>query len=221
MDRGRAAWTRTRSRGARKTSIARSSWRASCSNASGAETAGSSTRRPGTRHSAAVVAARSRVKENAVAAEVLIAARPASPHDESYATRAERALRAVLEHRRGAGLLRGRVREAVDLLLNPGARREDRRVTGGGGALHAAALARRCRPDDPRHRGIRAGDAGGRGLPATPAPAAYVCYGTLCSAPVTTPDDLFEIVDRTRQAYESTRRREPLAAPRGGKLPSD
>jgi hypothetical protein len=31
---------------------------------------------------------------------------------------------------------------------------------------------------------------------------------------VTTPDDLIEIVERTRQAYESTRMKEPLLVPR-------
>ena len=33
-------------------------------------------------------------------------------------------------------------------------------------------------------------------LPANPSPAAYVCVGTTCSAPVTDPDSLIETVRR-------------------------
>jgi hypothetical protein len=107
--------------------------------------------------------------------------------------------------------------KAVDLLLNPGA--EVKVVARGWEAaapLHAAALAlpvpeRTVRVIETSQAAALAAE----GLPAHPAPAAYACYGTLCSAPVTAPDDLFEIVARTRQAYESTRRLEPLAGPRG------
>jgi hypothetical protein len=66
-------------------------------------------------------------------------------------------------------------------------------------------------------RVIDAGDAGAlaaEALPSDPSPAAYACYGTLCSAPVTSPADLVDIVEKTRQAYESTRRAEPVALPR-------
>ena len=59
------------------------------------------------------------------------------------------------------------------------------------------------------------------GLPARPSPAAYVCYGTLCSEPVTAPADLAEAVRRTREAYERTRHIEPLAGPRTGRMASD
>ena len=81
--------------------------------------------------------------------------------------------------------------------------------------MHSAALA--LQVPDRVVAMIDAGDPAALGeaaLPSRPAPAAYVCYGTLCSAPVTTADDLFDMVSRTRQTFEATRPREPLAGPR-------
>jgi len=37
-------------------------------------------------------------------------------------------------------------------------------------------------------------------LPAEPAPAAYACFGTMCSAPVRDPDALIETVRQMQQA---------------------
>ena len=105
---------------------------------------------------------------------------------------------------------------AVDLLLNPGAEVKIVAAGGDGGTLHTAALA--LPVADRIVRVIDASDAAAlaaEGLPSHPAPAAYACYGTLCSAPVARPGDLFEIVEHTRQAYEGTRAREPLLGPRG------
>jgi uncharacterized protein YyaL (SSP411 family) len=101
------------------------------------------------------------------------------------------------------------------MLLNPGAEVKIVATDGDAAALHAGALT--LPVPDRTVRVIDPGDAEAlaeEGLPAHPAPAAYACFGTLCSAPVTTPDDLIEIVERTRQAYESTRMKEPLLVPR-------
>ena len=42
-------------------------------------------------------------------------------------------------------------------------------------------------------------------LPAEPAPAAYVCYGTMCSAPVRTVQELKEAVEQMRQQADAAR----------------
>jgi hypothetical protein len=161
------------------------------------------------------------VKENTAAAMVFLRLARLLHDDTSEAI-----ARSTLEQYAGIveaqGYFAADYAKAVDLLLNPGADVKVVAAGGDGAALHAAALAlpladRVVRVIDAADAGALAAD----GLPARPAPAAYVCYGTLCSAPVTTPDDLFEMVDRTRQAYESTRRLESLAGPRGGGMASD
>jgi hypothetical protein len=161
------------------------------------------------------------VKENTAAAMVFLRLARLL-HDDA----AEAIARSTLEQYAGIveaqGYFAADYARAVDLLLNPGADVKIVAAAGDGAELHAAALALPLA--DRVVRVIDAADAHALvadGLPAHPAPAAYVCYGTLCSAPVTTPDDLFEMVDRTRQAYESTRRLEPLAGPRGGGMASD
>ncbi len=162
------------------------------------------------------------VKENAVAAGVLV--------------RLSRLLREAEFEDAARGTLRGYAgivasqghfaagyAMAVDQLLNPGA--EVRIVAppdGSAGPMRRAALQlpvpdRLVRVIDPGDREALERD----GLPAAPSPAAYICYGTLCSAPVVSADDLFETAARTREAYERTRRPEPLARPRGGRMPSD
>jgi uncharacterized protein YyaL (SSP411 family) len=162
------------------------------------------------------------VKENAIAAMVF-ARLGRLTHDDAYAETARRLLAPFVHVAESQGYFASDYAKAVDLVLNPGA--DIKIVAGGdeGRALHAASLALAV-PD----RVVRMIDAGdgealaAEALPAQPSPAAYVCYGTLCSAPVTSAGDLFEMVDRTRQAYESTRPREPLAGPRGrGRMPSD
>jgi hypothetical protein len=42
-------------------------------------------------------------------------------------------------------------------------------------------------------------------LPAEPAPAAYVCYGTMCSAPVRTVRELKAAVEQMRQQADAAR----------------
>jgi uncharacterized protein YyaL (SSP411 family) len=161
------------------------------------------------------------VKENSVAATVFLRL-ARMLHDAQYEDVARRTLRQYAHVAESQGHFAAEYAKAVDVLLNPGADIKIVTTAGDGSRLHAAALAIPV-----ADRIVRVIDASDRqalereGLPPHPAPAAYACYGTLCSAPVTTPGDLFEIVDRTRQAYESTRRAEPLAGPRGGGMAGD
>jgi uncharacterized protein YyaL (SSP411 family) len=156
------------------------------------------------------------LKENAVAATALIRLARIT-HDEAYEHAARRALGHFTHAAESQGYFAADYAQAVDMLLNPGA---DVKIVADPGdpaaqRLHSAALALEL--PDRLVRLIDAADATAleqEALPPHPAPAAYVCYGTLCSAPVTSPEDLFEMVSRTRQAYEATRPREPLAMPR-------
>ncbi len=161
------------------------------------------------------------VKENVAAATVFLRLARLT-HSAEYEAVARRALEQYSTVIESQGYFAADYATAADRLLNPGAEVKIVASAGDGAALHAAALALPV-PDRVVHM-IDAGDAAAlaeEALPAVPAPAAYVCYGTLCSAPVTTADDLFDIVERTRQAYEATRPTEPLAGPRGGQMASD
>jgi uncharacterized protein YyaL (SSP411 family) len=158
------------------------------------------------------------VKENAVAAMAMLRYGRLT-HDDGYERIARETLALFADVAESQGYFASDYARAVDLLLNPGA---DVKIVApardGIGPLHAAALA--LPVPDRLIRFIDASDADAlaeESLPAHPAPAAYACYGTVCSAPVTTPADLIEIVERTRQAYEATRPREPLAGPRSAR----
>ncbi len=156
------------------------------------------------------------IKENATAAIAFIRLARLT-HDEAYAEVARAALVPFTHVAESQGYFAAEYALAVDLLLNPGAEIKivaaaDDEATRN---LHAAALA--LEVPSRIARLIDAGDADAlerEALPAHPAPAAYVCYGTLCSAPVSTAADLFDMVARTRQAYEANRPQEPLAGPR-------
>jgi uncharacterized protein YyaL (SSP411 family) len=155
------------------------------------------------------------IKENAAAAEALIRLARLT-HEQRYEDLARRGLAQFVDAVESQGYFAASYARTVDMLLNPGADVKIVATAGdGAGPLHLAALA--LPVPDRIVRIIDAADAealAAEALPSHPAPAAYACYGTLCSAPVTTPDDLFDMVDRTRQAYESSRPSEPLAGPR-------
>jgi uncharacterized protein YyaL (SSP411 family) len=160
------------------------------------------------------------VKENAVATGVLVRLARLL-HEPEFEDHARRTLRRYAGVIASQGHFAAGYAIAVDQLLNPGA--EVRIVAppdGSAEPMRRAALrlpvpdvlVRVIDPDD--------GDALEREeLQPHPAPAAYVCYGTLCSAPAASADDLVETAARTRAAYESTRRQEPLARPRGARRP--
>lgn len=159
------------------------------------------------------------IKENAIAAMVFIRLHRLT-QDAALLDLARRALAPFADIAETQGYFAAEYAKAVDLLLNPGAEVKIVAAPGDphGHVLHGAALALQI--PDRTVRIINATDATAlerETLPPHPAPAAYVCYGTLCSAPVTAPDDLFEMVSRTRQAYESTRPGEPLAGPRSAR----
>jgi len=159
------------------------------------------------------------IKENALAADVFLRLGRLL-HESRYEAIARSTLAQFTDVAETQGYFASGYASSVDALLNPGA--DVKIVTpaaagqaDGAGPLHLAALA--LPVADRIVRMIDAADAdalAAEALPPEPAPAAYACYGTLCSAPVTTPDDLFDIVERTRQAYEATRPQEPLAGPR-------
>ncbi|TAK71001.1 MAG: thioredoxin domain-containing protein [Dehalococcoidia bacterium] len=161
-------------------------------------------------------------KENAVAAGVLVRLSRLLRELE-FEEAARRALRGYAGIVASQGHFAAAYAIAVDQLLNPGADvRIVARDDGSSAAMRRAAL-RLPMPD----RLVSVIDPGDRealdreGLPADPVPAAYVCYGSLCSALAASADDLFETAARTREAYERTRRPEPLARPRGGRMASD
>ena len=160
-------------------------------------------------------------KENAVAAMAFIRLARLT-RERRYEDVARRALRQFPGIAESQSYFAAEYARAVDLLLNPGAEIRIVAPAGAHAALHAAALA--LPVPDRIVRVIHVDDVAAlaaEGLPPSPAPAAYACYGTLCSAPVTAPDDLFDMVAKTRQAYESTRRAEPLAGPRGSGMAGD
>ncbi|HEX5480180.1 MAG TPA: DUF255 domain-containing protein [Dehalococcoidia bacterium] len=179
---------------------------------------------PGEHESLGLLSARQKpVKENTAAAEVLTRLGRLTG-DGSYTRAAETTLRQFSNIIESQGYFAAGYAVAVDRFLNPGA---DVKIVGapsdaGVAQMRTAALGLLV-PD----RIVRVLDASDRrtleaeGLPPEPSPAAYVCYGTLCSAPVTAPSDLIEITERTRQAHEGTRRAEPLAGPRGGGRATD
>jgi uncharacterized protein YyaL (SSP411 family) len=160
-------------------------------------------------------------KENAIAATALIRLARIT-HEQRYEDIARETLEQFTNVVEAQGYFASDYARAVDMLLNPGA--EVKIVTPRNGtsavddtsALHNTALAllvpdRVVRIIDSEDSASLAAEA----LPANPAPAAFVCYGTLCSAPVTAPGELTQVVEQTRRAYESMRRAEPLMGPRG------
>jgi uncharacterized protein YyaL (SSP411 family) len=155
------------------------------------------------------------VKENAIAATALIRLARLT-HDPRYEDIARETLEQFVAAAEAQGYFAADYARAVDMLLNPGADVKIIAADGDAASLRAAALAlavpdRIVRVISPSDEAALEAES----LPAHPAPAAYACYGTLCSAPVTAPDDLIEIVEHTRQVYEATRAREPLLGPRG------
>ncbi len=135
------------------------------------------------------------IGENAVAADVF-ARLSRLLHDDACRRTAERTLAAFAGHQEALGHFAAGYALAVDRFLDPGPDVKIVATDGSGEALHRAAL-RLAVPDrtaqilDP----LRDADLLERlALPSRPAPAAYVCIGTVCSAPVTEPAALADAV---------------------------
>jgi len=135
------------------------------------------------------------LQDNAVCAEVFIRLHHATREDE-YADAARGTLEAFAGAYAQMGHFAAGYAKAVDMLLNPLAVVNIVGSGEGAQALHRAALAlvapsrvvQVLNParDEKRLAALY--------LPPEPAPAAYVCVGTVCSAPVVSPDALDETV---------------------------
>jgi uncharacterized protein YyaL (SSP411 family) len=145
------------------------------------------------------------VQENAVCAEVFTRLHHLTRNDE-YGKVAQATLEAFAPSYHVLGYFAAGYAKQVDLLLNPPAEvnivgaREDE----GARALHRAALRldvpfRTVQLLDPERDADRLE---ALFLPPQPAPAAYVCLGTTCSAPVSDPAALAETVRRMQEALQ-------------------
>jgi hypothetical protein len=143
------------------------------------------------------------VQDNAVCAEVLVRVHHLTRNEE-HAEAARATLEAFAPSYEALGYFAAGYARQVDVLLDPPAavnivgRPEDEGVR----ALHRAAL----KLDVP-FRIVQLLDPGRDAarlealyLPPQPSPAAYVCLGTMCSAPVSEPSALAEAVEKMRAA---------------------
>ncbi|MCH7999169.1 MAG: thioredoxin domain-containing protein, partial [Chloroflexi bacterium] len=143
------------------------------------------------------------VQDNAVCSELFIRLHHLT-RSEEYKRVAQATLEAFSPSYHTLGYFAAGYAKQVDLLLNPpaevnivGTLKDD-----GVRALHLAALSldlpyRVVQLLDPERDVARLA---ALSLPPEPAPAAYVCLGTTCSAPVTDPAALTETVEKMRSA---------------------
>jgi uncharacterized protein YyaL (SSP411 family) len=141
------------------------------------------------------------VQENAVCAELFIRLHHLTRSDE-YQRVAQATLEAFAPSYHTLGYLAAGYAKQVDLLLNPPA------AVNTVGALEdqrAQALYRASQTLDVPYRIVQlldperdAARLEALSLPPQPSPAAYVCLGTMCSAPVTEPSGLQETVEQMR-----------------------
>jgi len=143
------------------------------------------------------------IGENAVCAEVFLRLHQLT-HREDYLEVARRTLGAFAGHQEALGHFAAAYARVVDVFLNPQA---EIKVVGdmsqeGTRALHRVALrlpvaARTVQVLHPQRDAARLE---ALVLPASPSPVAYVCFGTVCSAPVSDPAELGPMVEELRKA---------------------
>src|SRR3990170_933784 len=141
--------------------------------------------------------------ENAVCAELFLRLHHLT-HRTDYLEVARRTLEAFAGHQESLGHFAASYARAVDQLLNPHA--EIKVVgdisQGDGRALHRAALRLPLagRTVQALHPQRDASRLEALALPASPSPVAYVCFGTMCSAPVRDPMALAPTFEELRKA---------------------
>jgi uncharacterized protein YyaL (SSP411 family) len=144
--------------------------------------------------------------ENAVCADVFIRLHHLT-REERYRETAQRTLEAFVNVPPHMGYFASSYARRVDTLLNPPAEINIVGDARKADALHRTALwldvpFRVVHLLDPARDGERLG---ALSLPAEPAPAAYVCAGNMCSAPVSSPDQLLKAVHEMRAASGAVR----------------
>jgi hypothetical protein len=145
------------------------------------------------------------IQDNSVCAEVFIRLHHLT-RDERYAEVARGTLEAFVSAYSQMGYFASGFAKAVDMLLNPPAEVNIVGSIEAAEGLHRKALSldlplRVVQVLDPERDAERMA---ALYLPPEPAPAAYACVGTMCSAPVTSPDQLEEVV-REMQAMAGPR----------------
>jgi len=145
------------------------------------------------------------IQDNSVCAEVFIRLHNLT-RDERYVEIARGTLEAFVSVYPQMGYFASGFAKAVDMLLNPPVAVNIVGTGESAAALHSKALSldvpsRVVQVLDPERDAERVA---ALHLPPEPAPAAYVCVGTMCSAPVMSPDQLEETV-REMQAMAGPR----------------
>ena len=150
--------------------------------------------------------------ENAACAQLLLRLEQCT-HERRYGELAGRTLGYFVGQQESMGHFAAAYARVADAYLHPQA---DVKLVGPADALadlHRAALRLRV-PDrtvqllDPARDGERLA---ALALPSEPTPAAYVCYGTACSAPVRTSEELEATVEQMRRQADGSRRGELTA----------
>ena len=141
------------------------------------------------------------LQDNTVCAEVFLRLYHLR-REEDYRTIAQATLEAFVSAYPHMGYFAAGYARQVDTLLNPPAEVNIVGDVVSASGLHRAALwldvpSRVVQVFDPARDGERLE---ALSLPAEPSPAAYACFGTMCSAPVRDPDALIETVRRMQQA---------------------
>ena len=145
------------------------------------------------------------LSENAACARLFLSLEQLT-HERRYREIARRTLEAFAGQEQNMGHFAAAYARVVDSYLHPQA---DVRLVGTRDdvqGLYDAALRLRL-PEltlqrlDPARDGERLA---ALALPPEPAPAAYVCFGTMCSAPVSTPAELQTVVEEMQRQAEAT-----------------